>query len=182
MNARAKAITKVGLITLAALAVIGGSVYAAKNSGDLLAKPRSALVHMVNEFNLSPEDRVYLLQTNASQVDQRQAVSIFDQYVMDGLPADQKLAYISGKMVGLAPDNAGYLIDSLVEGAGVPKTLDVCSTNVFNIAGPIQQLDQLQDQLLVTSTDNYGPILGTMAKRVGTDLYTDITQLFNGGK
>jgi hypothetical protein len=182
MNAKTKAIRNVGLATLAAVAIIGGSVYVAKNSGDLLEKPRSALVHWINESNLSAEDRVYLLQSNAEKVDQQQGLSIFDQYIMDKLPADQKLSYINGEVVGLAPDYAGPLMDALVEGAGVPKTLGVCSTNVFNIAGPIQQLDQLKNDLTVTSTDNYGPVLGTMAQRVGTDLYTDITKLLNGGK
>ena len=182
MNARGKAIMKVGLATLAAAAVIGGGVYVAKNSGDLLEKPRSALVHWVNESNLSAEDRTYLLQSNAGKVDSQEGLSIFDQYIMDKLPADQKLSYINGEIVGLAPDYAGPMMDALVQGAGVPKTLDVCSANVFNIAGPIQQLDQLKNDLTVTPTDNYGPVLGAMAQRIGTDLYTDITKLFKGGK
>ncbi len=175
MNARAKVIRNVGLATLAAAVIIGGSVYVVKNSDDLLAKPRSALVHMLNESNLNAEDRFYLLQTNAEKVDPQEGIQIFDQYIMDQLPANQKLAYINGEIVELAPNNAGSLIDALVQGAGVPNTLEVCQTNVFEIAGPIQQLDQLQNELTVTPTDNYGPVLGTMVKRVGSDLYKLIT-------
>jgi hypothetical protein len=182
MKARGKAFLGIGLATLAAAAIIGGGVYVAKNSEDLLAKPRSALVHMINESDISAQDRLYLLESNAEKVDPQVGIQVFDQYIMDKLPADQRLAYVSGQIVQLSPDNAAPLIDALVQGAGVPKTLEVCQTNVFDIAGPIQQLDHLQDELTVTPTDNYGPVLGTMVQRIGTDLYTDITKLFQGGK
>jgi hypothetical protein len=182
MAARGKAFFGVGLATLAAAVVIGGGVYVMKNRGDLFEAPRHAIVQIINESNLSAEDRLYLLQTNAERVDPQAGVQIFDKYVMDNLPADQRLAYVSGKIVQLSPDSAGSLIDAIVQGAGIPKTMEVCQTGVFDIAGPIQQLDHLQDELIATSADNYGPVIGTMIQRVGTDLYTDITKLLQGGK